>query len=136
MNIARDNFDKPTKAIVVDAGTKGNPGEAFYRGMDLETGKILFEANIGVATNNIAEFFAVCHAYHFREKNGLTLDIYSDSVTAISWFRNGRHVSTFKDEKIIKRLDEACAYAKTIDYKIKKWETKIWGEIPADYGRK
>jgi len=136
MNMSMANFVKPTKGIVVDAGTKGNPGEAFYRGMDLETGKILFEDNIGLATNNIAEFFAVCHAHHFREKNSLTMDIYSDSVTAISWFRNGRHGSTFKDEKMSERLDKACAYATTVNSKVKKWETKIWGEIPADYGRK
>ena len=87
---------KPTKGICVDAGTIGNPGLCFYRGLDLETGKLLFEADVGMATNNIAEFLACIHAIHYLKKNKLNLDIYTDSLTAIAWVRKKKIKSTFK----------------------------------------
>jgi ribonuclease HI len=35
-------------------------------------------------------------------------------------------------------LDRAVLWLKSNEYKnpILKWETKVWGEIPADFGRK
>ena len=126
---------KPIKGICVDAGTEGNPGPCFYRGLDLETGKILFEKQLGLGTNNIAEFLAVCHAIHYVNKHKLNTDIYSDSVTAIAWVRNKQHKSTF-DGEVSKRLNKACEFLKNNNIIIKKWLTKEWGEIPADFGRK
>lgn len=127
---------KPTKGICVDAGTIGNPGICFYRGLDLETGKLLFEANIGMGTNNIAEFLACVHAIHYVKSNNIKLDIYSDSLTAIAWVKHKKVKTTFKGD-ILKRLLKACDYLiENNTIQIKKWETTIWGEIPADYGRK
>lgn len=128
-------IQKPIKGIVVDAGTIGNPGICFYRGMDLETRKILFEANIGMATNNIAEFLACVHAIHYVKSNNIELDIYSDSLTAISWVKY-RKVKTSFEGDILKRVLNACDYLTFNTIQIKKWETPLWGEIPADYGRK
>jgi ribonuclease HI len=127
---------KPTKGICVDAGTIGNPGICFYRGLDLETGRLLFEANIGMGTNNIAEFLACVHAIYYVKSNNIKLDIYSDSLTAIAWVKHKKVKTTFKGE-ILKRLLKACDYLiENNTIQIKKWETTIWGEIPADYGRK
>lgn len=127
---------KPTKGICVDAGTIGNPGICFYRGLDLESGKLLFEANIGMATNNIAEFLACVHAIHYVKKNNLNMDIYTDSLTAIAWVRKKKVKTSFEGE-ILERVIKACDYLFICGYfKINKWETQIWGEIPADYGRK
>ncbi len=126
---------KPTKGICVDGGTEGNPGPCFYRGVDLETGKIIFEQKLGLGTNNIAEFLAICHAIHYCEKNNLEPNIWSDSVTAIAWVRDKRHKSTFNGD-INHRMDKACEFIKNKNIKINKWVTKEWGEIPADFGRK
>lgn len=131
---------KPQFGICVDAGTIGNPGPCFYRGIDIETREVLFEEQLGIGTNNIAEFLAVCHAVMYCEKNShlngiTTANIWSDSETAIAWFRNKKHKSTFEGE-LKERLDKAVEYIKDKDIKINKWITKNWGEIPADFGRK
>lgn len=126
---------KPTKGICVDGGTEGNPGPCFYRGVDLETGKIIFEKHLGLGTNNIAEFLGICHAIHYCDKNNVEPNIWSDSVTAIAWVRDKKHKSTF-DGEVTKRMNKACEFLKSKDIKINKWVTKEWGEIPADFGRK
>ena len=131
---------KPQFGICVDAGTIGNPGPCFYRGIDIETKEVLFHEELGIGTNNIAEFLAVCHAVMYCEKNShlngiTTANIWSDSETAIAWFRNKKHKSTF-DGELKERLDKAIEFIKHKDIKINKWLTKEWGEIPADFGRK
>jgi ribonuclease HI len=127
---------KPNKGICVDGGSEGNPGPCFYRGVDLETGDVLFEEQLGLGTNNVAEFLGAVHAIHYIRKNKLKdVDIYSDSVTAIAWVRNKEHKSTFNGE-VTERMDKACKYLKNKNITIKKWLTKEWGEIPADFGRK
>ena len=130
----QDN-SKPTTGICVDGGTEGNPGPCFYRGVNLETGEIIFEEHLGPGTNNIAEFLGVCHAIHYCTKNGIESNIWSDSKTAIAWVRDKKHKSTFDGELTI-RMDKACEFLKSNDIKINKWLTKEWGEIPADFGRK
>ena len=135
-----DYSQKPQFGICVDAGTSGNPGPCFYRGIDIETQEVLFHEELGIGTNNIAEFLAVCHAVMYCEKNShlngiTTANIWSDSETAIAWFRNKKHKSTFEGE-LKDRLDKAIEFIKHKDIKINKWLTKEWGEIPADFGRK
>lgn len=130
-------MNKPTKGISVDGSCRGNPGDASYRAVDIETGRELFKENIGEATNNIAEFLGLCHAIWYNRKNKINSDIYCDSVTAIAWVRNKQAKSTFKSPKIQERLTKAEEYLKTIDtIEIKKWDTKNFGEIPADFGLK
>jgi ribonuclease HI len=121
---------KPKQGISVDGGCSGNPGKAYYRAVDIETGKELFKNNIGNATNNIAEFIAICHAIR-DYPNSI---IYSDSITAISWVRNKKSNSSFH----YPRLEKIEGWLKTLDKmpKIEKWKTKEWGEIPADFGLK
>lgn len=127
----------PTKGLCVDAGTEGNPGLCFYRGLDIETGEILFEEDLGMGTNNIGEFLALVHMIHYCKKNNISPNIYSDSKTAMAWVRK-RAVNTSFNGDINVRLEKACKYLNTIDMdlNILKWQTKEWGEIPADYGRK
>jgi ribonuclease HI len=133
--VVEHNSTKPIKGICVDGGTEGNPGPCFYRGVDIETNKILFEKHLGEGTNNIAEFLAIVHAIHYCEKNNIEVNIWSDSKTAITWVRN-KKVNTSVNGPITDRLAKACEYIKNKDILIHKWETKHWGEIPADFGRK
>jgi ribonuclease HI len=135
-----DSKEKPQFGICVDAGTNGNPGPCFYRGVDIETREVLFHEELGIGTNNIAEFLAICHAVMYCEKNShlngiTTSNIWSDSETAIAWFKHKKHKSTFEGE-LTQRLDKAIEFIKDKDIKINKWLTKEWGEIPADFGRK
>jgi len=58
------------------------------------------------------------------------------------WVRN-KHVKTklertSKNTEIFQALDNGVVWLKanSVDVEILKWQTKIWGEIPADYGRK
>jgi ribonuclease HI len=135
---------KPTKGIIVDGSSRGNPGESSCRGIDLETKVILFELDLGISTNNVAEFCGLVYAIKYALDNGYT-SIYSDSVTAIAWARNKKHKSTLvrntTTAKSLDAMDKCVAYllkTNTTNYShfIKKWETKKWGENPADYGFK
>lgn len=124
---------KPSKGISVDGGCSGNPGLAYYRAVDIETGKELFRKDIGVATNNIAEFLGLCHALHAYPND----IIYTDSITAIAWVRNKKAKTTFSGAEISNRLINAEEWLCTLkETKITKWDTKKWGEIPADFGLK
>ena len=120
----------PKEGISVDGGCSGNPGKAYYRAVDIATGKELFKNNIGEATNNIAEFFAIAHAIRDYPNSV----IYSDSITAISWIKKKKANSTF----YFPRLEKVEEWLRTLEKlpRIEKWKTKEWGEIPADFGLK
>jgi ribonuclease HI len=123
---------KPTKGISVDGGCSGNPGLAYYRAVDIATGQELFREDIGMGTNNIAEFLGLCHAI-FKYSNET---IYTDSKTAIAWVKKRKANSSFSGD-----INERVRKAEVMLQKIKlpiieKWETKLWGEIPADFGLK
>lgn len=94
-------------------------------------------------TNNIVEFLGLVHALRYCQEHDLTgLPIYTDSVTAIAWVRNKVAKTTqprnSKNAELFGLLDDAILWLKSNSYKnpILKWETQIWGEIPADFGRK
>lgn len=133
----------PNKGIAVDGSSLGNPGESEFRGIDLSNGKELFNIKIGHSTNNIAEFLGICYALKYAKKYKYTF-IYSDSQTAISWFRNRKANTTLKltdkTKKSIEFLKQSEEYIKdlNINYNslVMKWDTKKYGEIPADFGRK
>ena len=76
-----------------------------------------------------------------KNKNSKRI-IYTDSRTAISWVKkkncNTKLQRTEKNKVVFELVDRAVAWLKTNTYTtvIVKWETKAWGEIPADFGRK
>lgn len=135
---------KPTNGIIVDGSSRGNPGVSSCRGIDLETNSILFEHDLGISTNNIAEFCGLTYAIGYALKNGYT-SIYCDSITAIAWVRNKKHNSKLlrnnQTSKSLDMMDKCVAFllksnTQAYSHFIKKWETKQWGENPADYGFK
>jgi len=126
---------KPTTGLVVDGSTRGNPGPSKYKCVDLRTGKIVFQTDwIGITTNNVTEFLAICHAIYYLEKRGEKMPIYSDSVTAISWV-NKKNCNT-QCKNMQERIDKAIKYIKGKNVIIEKWHTSVWGENPADYQNK
>lgn len=131
-------------SLSVDAACKGNPGTLEFRGVYTDTGTELFSRGpYEEGTVNIGEFLAIVLALAWLKKNKLNMPIYSDSRTAISWIRK-KQVNTKlkwdnKNQPLLKAVQNAQKWIKTNDFSsipILKWETKIWGEIPADYGRK
>ena len=129
-------------AIAVDASCPGNPGPMEYRGVCLRTGKELFHFGPITATNNIGEFLAVVHALALLHEKQSPLTIYTDSKTAQAWVRNRKAKTllqrTPETETALRLVQRAERWLRThaCANPIEKWETKLWGEIPADFGRK
>jgi ribonuclease HI len=130
-------------SIAVDAASSGNPGKVEYRGVDTKTKKQLFiQGPFEEGTNNIGEFLAIVHGLALLKKKKSDRIIYTDSRTALSWVKkktcNTKLERNKKNEAIFELVDRALKWLKNNSYAttIVKWETKAWGEIPADFGRK
>jgi len=130
-------------SICVDASCIENPGRMEYRGVDIKTGKVIFEMKYEEATNNIGEFLAIVHALALYKRDGKELKIvYSDSLNAISWVKQKKCKTKLEKNKknmvVFEHIQRAIAWLNNNDYdaKVLKWNTAAWGEIPADYGRK
>lgn len=137
--IGQPNFN----SISVDAASSGNPGKMEYQGVDTQTKKPIFhQGPFEEGTNNIGEFLAIVHALALLKKHNSDKIIYTDSKTAISWVKkktcNTKLERNTKNQKLFELVDRAVNWLKTNTYTtpIVKWETKAWGEIPADFGRK
>lgn len=130
-------------AWAVDASCMGNPGTMEYRGVSLLTGEEIFRVGLFQdATNNIGEFLAIVHALALQYRNGIWHTIYSDSATGMAWVRNKRVKTTLaptpRNKKVFELLARGITWLNThvYDARILKWQTELWGEIPADFGRK
>lgn len=130
-------------SISVDGAWNTSTGIVEYQGVHTETGKILFKVGpFEDGTNNIVEFLAIVHALAYCKQNKIKLPIYSDSRNAISWVRDKEartyHNKSDKNVKLFELIDRAIKWLNenTYENEILKWETKAWGENPADFGRK
>ena len=131
-------------AIAVDAACKGNPGPLEYQGVDLETDIDLFHVGpMAEGTVNIGEFLAIVHALALLQNGpGAQRAIYSDSRIGISWVKQKKCktklTKTVNNKALFRLVKRAEKWLTENEYKnpILKWETKQWGEIPADFGRK
>ncbi|PIF00728.1 MAG: ribonuclease H [Maribacter sp.] len=130
-------------SISVDAASSGNPGIMEYQGVDTKTGKKLFKQGpFQQGTNNIGEFLAIVHGLAFLKKQKSDRIIYTDSRTAMSWVRkktcNTKLEETPRNKDLFDLVRRAIDWLDKNTYTttIVKWETKAWGEIPADFGRK
>ena len=131
------------RSISVDAASSGNPGVMEYRGVDTRTGRVLFRRGpFPEGTNNIGEFLAIVHGLAYLQKNNSDRVIYSDSRTAIAWVRkkkcNTRLQESDKNKDLFNLVRRAENWLRKNPFRnpIVKWETRAWGEIPADFGRK
>lgn len=131
-----------TNSIAVDAACSGNPGVMEYQGVYTKDGRQLFHQKFMLGTNNIGEFLALVHGISYLQKNNLNLPIYSDSKIAIGWVMKKECKSKLPESPKTKDLYELVRRAENwlknnaIKVPILKWDTKNWGEIPADFGRK
>lgn len=130
-------------AWAVDAACSGNPGPMEYQCIDLATGAQVFHYGPVHGTNNIGEFLAIVHALALMEQRGIKGKvIYSDSVNAALWVKKKHCKTTLERNSTTEQLYAVIARAEhwlcthAYDTPIIKWDTKAWGEIPADFGRK
>jgi ribonuclease HI len=130
-------------SISVDAAWNTATGMVEYQWVETSTLKKLFHVwPLEDGTNNIVEFLAIVHALSYCQKKWITLPIYSDSRNAIKWVREKKINTTLEKTERNKPLFDlvirAIVWLETNTYpnKILKWETKAWGENPADFGRK
>jgi len=130
-------------SIAVDAASSGNPGVMEYRGVDTQTHKELFrQGPFKQGTNNVGEFLALVHGLAYLKKHKSDRILYTDSRTAMGWVVrkkcNSKLKKTAVNQEIFQLVRRAEAWLKSNRYttKVVKWETKAWGEIPADFGRK
>ena len=149
IDLSKTAVQPVSPAIAVDAACAGNPGKMEYQGVFVDfstqpaTRKNLFKSQVFPnATNNIGEFLAIVHALALEKQNGWKYPIYSDSVNAQIWVRQKKCKTKLqrnaKNEylfQLVARADKWLA-ENTIEVPILKWKTEIWGENPADYGRK
>ncbi|UKN03888.1 ribonuclease H family protein [Paracrocinitomix mangrovi] len=130
-------------SLAVDAACN-NKGDFEYQGVWTFSNEVVFRVGpYKKGSNNIGEFLALVHALAYlkqqKDEKMHILPIYSDSRIAMGWVRQ-KICRTNKQppadvQQLIKRAEH---WLKNNTYKnpILKWETKVWGEIPADFGRK
>lgn len=126
------------EGIAVDAAHSTKNRKTEFRGVDLKTGKTIFYSDLGNQTINIGEFLAIVEAVKYIIENDFQPKvIFSDSNTAISWFKNKRTASGKRNVKLMKAEIYLRAFAYWIDeIEVIKWDNRQWGEIPADFGNK
>ncbi|MFT5823869.1 MAG: ribonuclease HI [Crocinitomix sp.] len=130
-------------SLAVDAACNGK-GDFEYQGVWNFSRETVFRVGpYKKGSNNIGEFLALVHAlaYLNRHKDAKmkAMPIYSDSRIAMSWVRQKICKTNQKPPPdVIQLIKRAEHWLKTNHFNnpILKWETKVWGEIPADFGRK
>ena len=142
--------------IAVDAACSGNPGKMEYQGKFVDFGTnpatvvTLFKSPVFEnGTNNIGEFLAIVHALAWQKQKRTQYPIYSDSVNAQKWVREKQCRTKLqpndKNAYLFELIDRAETWLRENDnwmrenanvIPVLKWKTEVWGEIPADFGRK
>jgi ribonuclease HI len=131
-------------SICVDAACSGAPGKLEYRGVFTESGEQIFHVGpFPDGTNNVGEFLAIVHALTWLAKQGKEMPVYSDSENGISWVYTGQCRTKLKHTArnaplfvLIHSAENWLAENELAEDAVLKWDTELWGEIPADFGRK
>lgn len=145
----------PTSGIVVDASCipvrDSIQRDGFYHGavewqvFDVATGRRIFASKVYHHGNiNQGEFNAIVDAVYLLQAIGeRTVPVYSDSMTAIAWFNNrkvsSKHPHNELTEEISSATKRSLAWIKENHQRLNPvlfWNNRVWGENPADYGRK
>lgn len=127
----------------VDASCICYPGPMEYKCVHTTTQQEIFhQGPFENGSINIGEFLAIVHALAIFKKLGISLPIYTDSETALTWVKNKKCKTNLpQDDKnalifdLITRVENWLNHNEYTN-KLLKWDTNAWGEIPADYGRK
>ncbi|MFW6202778.1 MAG: hypothetical protein ACOC30_00605 [Marinilabilia sp.] len=113
-----------------------------YRGVHVETHEEWFRASFKLGTNNIGEFLGIVYGLAELKRRNLNIPVYTDSSIALGWVKKKKCMSKLQrkpeTEKLFQLIERAENWLRNNQYSqpVLKWETKTWGEIPADFGRK
>jgi ribonuclease HI len=141
----RDASVKPLlPSICVDAACSGAPGKLEYRGVYTDSQEEIFRFGpFPDGTNNVGEFLAIVHALTWLAKHDKQLPVYSDSENGIAWVYTGKCRTNLKHTSknaplfvMIHSAENWLAENELDDDEVLKWDTDLWGENPADFGRK
>jgi ribonuclease HI len=131
------------ESICVDASWSPKTKVVEFQGVDTKTGRLLFQKGpYAGGTGNVGEFLAIVYGLLYLDRKKLDIPLYSDSKTAICWVNNMRINTclqpTEENGELMEALRRAKAWlkGKRPKTRILKWNTREWGEIPADFGRK
>jgi ribonuclease HI len=131
-------MNRPDCGIATDASHSTKHGATRYRGIDLRTGEEIFHEDLGNKTVNVGEFLGVVEAVKYIvEHDYAPRVVYTDSLTAISWFNEKRTASKrntpalFKAEVFLQAMSAQVATVEVVH-----WDKESWGETPADFGLK
>lgn len=132
-------------SLSVDAACNEMSGLMEYQGVwTFDKEQVVFRKGpYQGGTNNIGEFLALVHGLAWLKKQSdpkmHSLPIYSDSKIAMNWIKAKKcrtnAGSSIELNDLIKRAEQ-WLQSNSYNNPIMKWETKVWGEIPADFGRK
>jgi len=130
-------------AIAVDGAWDNTTGLVEYQGVYIKTGEVLFHVGpLEDGTINMVEFLAIVHALALCKQWHWNVPIYSDSKIALGWIKEKKartnHPQSEKNKKLFEMIARAEKWLEnnTYENELLKWETKAWGENPADFGRK
>jgi ribonuclease HI len=89
----------------------------------------------------VGEFLAIVEAMKWLGERQKQWPIYSDSENAIGWVKikhcNTKLARLPSNRRLFEMIADAERLLRTLpSRKILKWDTRAWGEIPADFGRK
>lgn len=136
-------------ALTVDGACKGSTGEGEFRGVLLPSKTEVFRYGpYSGATNNIMEYLAAIRGLKWIESRGLRIPVYTDSATALHWIKDSPQsecatsASVPSDSVLFSNISKSKAWINSRVKKaellgcLRKWDTAVYGEIPADFGRK
>ncbi len=128
--------DYPKSGLTSDAGTHGNPGPCEYQVTDL-AGNVLDHRHLGVHTNNYAELAGIGAMIRYAIEHGGS-DLWTDSKVCLLWIKSGKIGEGVREPEAIQRMVDAirAMLADRPELHLRKWNTKAWGQIPSDFGRK
>lgn len=131
-------------SLCVDAACNGN-GDFEYQGVWTfnQEEPVFLVGPYKQGSNNIGEFLALVHALAYlnshKDEKMKTMPIYSDSRIAMEWIQAGKcRTKQNPGTEVLNLIKRAETWLRknTFANPVLKWETKAWGEIPADFGRK
>jgi ribonuclease HI len=132
-----------TDSYCVDAACSGNPGLLEYRGVHTASRKPFFhQGPFQDGTNNIGEFLAIVHALALLKEKGLPQPLYTDSRNGMLWVKlkkcKTKLAPNLRNAPLFELIARAEDWLKANSYntQLLLWNTREWGEIPADFGRK
>lgn len=127
----------PTEGICSDGACSGNPGPSEYQVTDLAGNRIIHK-KLGIRSNNFAEIAGIGAMVKYAIASKETNLLWTDSKIALGWILTQRIGQTVHDRSLIVKMAHIIheLLKEHPELVLKKWKTRSWGQIPADFGRK